>query len=110
MTKTINRKYFLNNPGSGEKEFFKAPDFAESVLIDNRENEVFGDSKPVISINYIYNPQKTKYVKNQYLLIQSFKNQKDELLDNGFFFAGIVLYGFNRTDKLYTYGQLVQLD
>ncbi len=110
MNKTINRKYFLNSAGTGEKEFFKAPDYAEYVLVDKRETEVLGDSKPMLSINYVYNLSKPKYVKNQYLLVRSFKSKKDELLDHGYFYTGTINCGFNRTDKLFTYGKFVQLE
>ena len=110
MNKIINRKFFLNNPGTGEKEFFKAPDYAESVLVDKRENEVFGDNKPILSVNFVYNDKNPKYVKNQYLLVKSFKTENDDLLDNGYFFTGTIHYGFNRTNELFTYGKFVQLD
>lgn len=109
MNKTINRKYFLNNAGSGEKEYFKAPDYAEAIILDKRENEVLGENKPLLSINFVYNQNKPKYNKNQYLLVRSFKSEMDELLDKGYFFTGLIHYGSNRTSKLFTYGKFVQL-
>ena len=110
MKNTLHQKFHLNNPGTGEKEFIKIPDYVKSFIYDHRETSVFGERQPIISFTLLYDHANPKYKTNQYLAIRSFKEKKDNLLDNGYAFAGLLQYGDNRTDRIYVYAKLVQLN
>lgn len=110
MKNTLNQKYYLNNPGSGEKEFFKVPDYIEEFILDNRENFVFGETRPCVNFTLVYDKDNLKYHNRQYLALKSFREKHDDLLDQGYAFAGIVNYGDQRTNRIYAYAKFVQLD
>ena len=109
--KNILRKSFnLNNPGSGEKEFFRIPDYVENFIVDKRNNNVYGEQRPVVNFTFLYNPQNPRYQRGQYLAVRSYKQKQDYLLDKGYAFGGIVNYGDNRTETIFVYCKIVQLN
>ena len=110
MKNTLHQKFHLNNAGTGEKEYLRVPDYIEGFIYDNRETSVFGERQPIVSFALLYDQSNPQYKNNQYLAIRSFKEKKDDLLDDGYAFAGILQYGDNRTDRIYVYAKLVQLN
>ncbi len=110
MKNVLHQTFYLNNPGTGEKEFFKVPDYIEEFVLDNRENFVFGETKPCVNFSLTYDIDNPKYRNGQYIALKSFREKHDELLDNGYGFAGIVNFGENRTNRVYAYAKFVQID
>ena len=110
MKNVLHQTFYLNNVGTGEKEFFKIPDYIQEFILDNRQNYVFGEVKPIVNFTLLYDQSHPKYRNGQYLAIRSYKAKRDELLDSGYAFAGTIHYGENRTNCVYAYAKIVQLD